>query len=82
MGRSLVRPVDQLEAAVEMLDKRGAALHPVPIVAVQDTTDLADFRVMNVAADHPVQAATAGLVSDGIGEGADELHGVLDAVLE
>src|ERR1700760_4109290 len=35
------RPVDQLQAPVMVLHQRGAAFHPVAVVQVKDTLDLA-----------------------------------------
>src|SRR6266536_1819104 len=55
------RPVDQLKPSVVMLDQRGAALHPVAIVEVQDALHLAYLCVVDVAAYDAVEAATAGL---------------------
>ena len=49
---ALPRPVDQLEAAVPVLDQRRAALDPVAVVAVLDAFDGADLRLVHVAADH------------------------------
>ena len=55
---------DDAQAAVEMLDQRRAALHPVAVVAVEDAVDVADLGLMDVAADHAVDAAPARLAGD------------------
>src|SRR5580700_24231 len=70
-------PIDDLEAAVEMLDQGGAAFHPVAVVAVKHPVELADLRVMNMAADDAVELAAAGLLGQRVGKGPDVLHGVL-----
>ena len=82
LARDLLGPVHDAQAAVEILDQRGAALHPVAVVAVEDAVDVADLGVMDVAADHAVDAAPARLAGDGVLEVGDELHRVLDLVLE
>src|SRR5271165_6213288 len=50
-------PVDQLQPAVMVLDERGAAFDPVAVIEIQHTLHLAHFGMMDVAADHPVEAA-------------------------
>ena len=47
-------PIEQLETAIQLLDKRGAAFHPVAIVAIHDAVDITDLRVVDMAADDPL----------------------------
>src|SRR5258708_7279792 len=47
-------PVHDLDAAVEVLGQRGAALHPVAAVVVCHAVHLAYVGLMGVAADHAV----------------------------
>src|SRR5689334_21097306 len=54
-------PFDDLQPAVAMLDQRGAALHPVAVIAIEDAVDLLDLGLVDVAADDAVQAASPGL---------------------
>src|SRR5271170_1764794 len=67
------RPIDQLQPAVVMLDQRGAALHPVTVVDVKHAGHLAHFGVMDVAANHAVEAAPPRLRGDGAFEPVDRL---------
>ena len=64
------------------LDQRGAALHPVAVVAVEDAVDVAHLGMVDVAADHAVDAAPARFARERLLEVADEADGVLDLVLE
>lgn len=50
-------PVEDLEAAVGVLNKGGATLHPIAIVAVQHAVQLAQRRAVDVPADDAVEAA-------------------------
>jgi hypothetical protein len=52
-----VEPVNQLELAVVMLDERGAALDPVAAIAIENAAEIANFRVMDMAADNAIDAA-------------------------
>ena len=81
-ARMLLGPVDDAQAAVEILDQRGAALDPVAVVAVEDAVDGADLGVMDVAAHHAVDAAAARFARHRVLVVVDELHGVLDLVLQ
>ena len=65
-----------------MLDEGSAALHPVAAVAIENAADLAQFGVVDVAADHTFDPAAASFVGNSVGKRADVLHGVLDAPLE
>src|SRR5262249_31697118 len=71
-----------LEASVGVLDESGAALDPVAVIAIGDTGDFADFRMVYVAADHAVDAALGGRFGDGLLEARDVLDRVLDPQLE
>jgi hypothetical protein len=42
-----------------VLDQRGAAFHPVAVVAIQRAVDLAHLGAVDMAADHAVVAALA-----------------------
>ena len=64
-----------------MLDQGRAAFDPVAVVAVEDAADLADLGLVDVAADHAVDAAPPRLVGDRVLEVVDELDRVLDARL-
>ena len=52
-----LRPIDQAQMAVEILDQRGAAFDPVAVIAVENTVDLADLGAMDVSAHHGVDVA-------------------------
>jgi hypothetical protein len=65
-----------------VLDQRRAALHPVAVVAVEDSVDLAHLGVVDVSRDHAVQPAALGLVGEGLLELTDEVDRVLDPVLQ
>ena len=77
-----LRPLQNLQPAVEVLDQRGAAFHPVAVVDVGDVADLAHLGLVDMAADHPVDAAPARLVGDGDLVVLDELQGVLHLDLQ
>jgi hypothetical protein len=76
------RPVDDLEAAVEVLHQRGAAFDPVAVVAVVDGADLAHLGRVDMAADDAVGAVPRGLPDQRVLEVRDELHRRLDLALE
>ena len=54
-------PIHQLQPAVMVLDECGAAFDPVAVVDVQHAVHLAHLGVVDVAADHAVEAAATGL---------------------
>ena len=56
-----MRPVDDLQPAIGMLDHRRQAVDPVTVVGVDDAVDLAQLGVVNVAADNALCAAPARL---------------------
>ena len=61
-----------------MLDQGGEALDPVPVVAVEDAIDRADFCIMDMSADHAVDPAPAGFSGDRSLEVADVADRPLD----
>src|SRR5579859_458239 len=78
----LLGPVDDLHAAVKMLDQRGAALHPIAVVVIGDRSELADLGGVNMAAYHSIHAPLDSGVGDHFLIFGDELDGVLHALLE
>jgi hypothetical protein len=74
--------VHDAQPAVEVLDQRGAAFDPVAVVAVEDAVDRADLGVVDVPAHHAVDAASSRLARHRVFVVVDELHRVLDPVLE
>ncbi len=74
--------MDDLQPSVEMLDERGAAFHPIAIVAVQHPADIANLGVVNMPADDAVKIAAARFVRQHLDELADVLHRVLDLQLQ
>jgi hypothetical protein len=79
-GRRL--PLDDLQTAIVILDQPGAAFHPVAVVAVQHAVEVADLGVMDMAADHAIDAALARFLGYGLLVVADIFDRVLDLVLE
>src|ERR1700682_3759389 len=75
-------PVDDSQLPGVELHQRGEALDPVAAVAVEDPADVADLRLVYVAADHAVEASPARLGGERVLEGADVAHRVLHALLE
>src|ERR1700761_846971 len=73
---ALFGPMDDAQAALEILDQRCAALDPGAAAAIEDTVDGGDLGVMDVAADHAVDAAALGLARDGLFVVGDELDRV------
>ena len=68
-------------AAVVVLDHQRAGFDEVAGVDVSDAVDLADDRVMDMAADDPVDAAALGFAGKLALERADEIDRVLDLEL-
>ena len=60
-----------------MLGDGGAALEEIAAIDVGDALDLADRRMMDVAADDALAVAPLGLVGERRLELADEAHRVL-----
>ena len=52
-------PGDDLQPAVEMLDRRAAALHPIAAIDVAGGRKIADRGMMDVPADHALRRAAA-----------------------
>lgn len=50
---------DQLKPPIEILRKRGAVFDPVTAIHIKHAADLADFRTMNVTANHAIHPALA-----------------------
>ena len=82
LGPLALGPVEDLHAAVGMLDQGRAALHPVAVVVIGDLAQLADLGAVDMAADDAVGAALMGGVGDHLLEAGDELDGVLDPPLD
>src|SRR5262249_30450860 len=72
----------ELELAVAVLHDRAAVLYPVAAIRVEDASDLAKGRAVDVPADDAGEAATGGLLRAGGFEGGDELYDRLQSVLQ
>src|SRR5262249_31974267 len=68
--------------AIHGLDDGSAALYPIAAIKVVDTAKGPVARVMNVTADHAVEATPLSLGRDGFFECTDIGNSALDAVLE
>src|SRR6185437_13472376 len=70
-----VRPAQQLQLTVRLLDQGGAGLDPVAGVAIQGTADVLEVGTVNVPTNHTVVALFPGV------SGGDvlELRDVADA---
>src|SRR5690606_1150264 len=75
-------PLDEAQLTCARFDNRRAALDPVTAVQIVDIADAAVGGVMNVPTDNTVGTMPAGFACDGFLIGANERHGLLDAVLE
>src|SRR5262249_52710898 len=64
-----------------MLDDCRAAFHPVATIDVAQAAVVADYGMMDVAADHAVDPAPSGFDGEGALVGADEIDRVLDLEL-
>jgi hypothetical protein len=82
VGRRLLGPAYDPQPAVEVFHQCRAAFDPIAVVAIENAVDGADLCMMDVAAHDAVDAAPAGLCRDGHLVVGDELHGVLNLVLE
>ena len=74
--------VEDLQPAVVMLHHGGAALHPVPVVHIEDAVDLPHLGMMDVTADHPVHPTPPGFLGHSVFEVVDELEGVFHFQLQ
>src|SRR5262249_25938975 len=70
---------DELEAAIMVLDERGAALHPVAAIVVIELADLADRSRMDVATQDGVNRKLLCVTNDRLLEFTYEVHRVLDS---
>ena len=75
--RSATDPLDDLEPPVEVLDDRRAAFDPVAAIDVAQAGVVADHGMMDVPADHAVNAAPASFGGERGLELADEVDGIL-----
>src|ERR1700730_15708581 len=71
-------PGDDLQPAVEMLDRRAAALHPVAAIDVARRRKIADRGMMNVTADHALRMSSRRLGGERLLEALDVVEHVLD----
>src|SRR5258708_35256080 len=60
------RPLDDLQSTARIFDKSGAAFNPIPVIAIQNTIDQLGFRMMNMAANDAVQAASPRFPGQGV----------------
>src|SRR5260221_11412260 len=81
-GRMLLGPVQDAQPTVEALDQRGAAFDPVAVVAVKHAVDGANLGMVDMAADHAVDAAAPRLAGDRMLVVVDILDRVLHLVLQ
>ena len=83
-GSALFRgrpPFQDLETSIVMLRDRRATLHEIAGVDIELAVDGLDRRVMDMAADHAVDAAPRRFRRERLLEIADEIDGVLDLQL-
>ena len=71
-------PGHQAQFTVRIFHQRRQALDPVAVVAIDDTADVADLGLVDVAADDAIQALLLGLVSERVFEGGDVVPRILD----
>jgi hypothetical protein len=57
--------VDDAEPPVLPFDESGQAFNPVAIIAIKNSIDMPHFGVVNMAADHAIDAASSGFASNG-----------------
>ena len=75
-------PIDDAQAAHRIFGERGAAFDPVPVVAIDHARDVLDLGMVDVPADHPVEATRTGFACKCVLEIADEAGGVLHLQLQ
>jgi len=80
--RHLGAAVDDFEATVVVLHQGGQRLHPIAVVTVQHTLDLADLGMVDVPAHHPVGTALSCLSRHCHLKVADIADSALDFELE
>lgn len=76
------RPVQDLEAAIEVLDHRRTTLHPVAIVAIDDPLAIADLSRVNVTTNDAIEAAASRFANYCFFVIADVLDGIFDLVFQ
>ena len=69
-----VRPGDDLEPSIEMLDNGGATLDPITAIDVADAVFVMDRRVMDVTADDAVRLMALRLHGERAFEVTDEVY--------
>lgn len=74
--------MEEFEFAILPLDQSSAGVHPVTVVIVEDVTVVVDFSPMSRSASHAINFAPMSFAGDCILEIANELHTILDAVLD
>ncbi len=75
-------PIDDLQFAIVILDKRRATFDPIAVIAVENAVEIADGGTMDMAANDTVELALTRLLHHRPFEAADVFDGVLDLVLE
>ena len=75
-------PCHYLPGAIGVFHQRSTALHPVTVVHVAYTVDVADFRGVDVSADHTIIAFFPAVSSQGALELKNEIHGTFHTILE
>ncbi len=70
--------MNDFQTPVEMFNQRRAALDPIPVVTIGDAVNVADFRVMDMSANHAIDVAAFGNIGQCIFEIGNELDRVLD----
>src|ERR1700684_2267390 len=73
-------PGDDLQPAVEMLDRGAATLDPIAAIDVARRREVADRGLMDVAADYALGVPPRGLAGERLLEAADGVEHVLDLV--
>jgi hypothetical protein len=71
------RPPDDLQSAADIFGQGRAAFNPIAVVAVENAADVADFRVVDMAAHHAIDMPLAGFARQGFLEIGNERGGVL-----
>ena len=74
--------MNELQVAVEVFDKRRAALNPVTGVVVENALDVAHLCVMDVSADDTIDALATRFGGERVLEIADEVDGTFDLRLQ
>src|SRR5690606_23102545 len=70
------------DGTVPVLDQYGAGFHPVAAVWIANAVHVANLGVVDMPANHPLEAALAAFVGEGLLEFTDEIHRLLHPVLE